>query len=382
MSTPIQQSDGQVQFLREVAKIAEWGLKGDAVRVSAYVRQLADKLKGQGDERTASYLQELLDKTGPGVGTSGLGVAGRLPVDTESRLALADEETIDPAKVTIILDPATAKLVDEFVRFVQKADQLEAHGVGIAPSLITYGPPGSGKTQLARFIASRLSLPLVTARADTLISSFLGSTSKNLRQLFDHVAHRRCILFLDELDAFAKLRDDAQELGELKRVVVSLLQNIDALDRSVVVLAATNHEHLLDPAIWRRFAYKVPLQSPAPPERLRLFQLYLAKYADGLDMELLTEISATMNGADIRSVVETTIREAVLAGADRVNQDSLLWRVLRFRLKQDIASDPSPAQLRAVRDLSPSYFNGIRLATLFNTSASTISRKLRKGGKA
>ena len=223
-----------MKFLREIAKIAEWGMKGDVTRVTAYVKQLAEKLAAEGDPQAATQLTDLLTKNITAIGPSAIGGQGRLPVDTESRLALADEESIVLTDVPIIMDTATEKTVEEFIRFVQKADQLQAHGVGISPTLITYGPPGSGKTQLARHIAARLALPIVTARADTLISSFLGSTSKNLRQLFDHVSHRHCILFLDELDAFAKLRDDKQELGELKRVVVSLLQNIDALDLSLI----------------------------------------------------------------------------------------------------------------------------------------------------
>lgn len=371
-----------MKFLREIAKIAEWGLKGDVTRVSAYVQQLAEKLKTEGDDQAASYLKELLDKTVSTAETSALQTQTRLPVDTESRLALADEETVTPEQFPIILDQATTALVEEFIRFVQKADQLEAHGVGIAPSLIAYGPPGSGKTHLARYIAGRLGLPLVTARADTLISSFLGSTSKNLRQLFDHVTHRHCILFLDELDAFAKLRDDAQELGELKRVVVSLLQNIDALDRATVILAATNHEHLLDPAIWRRFTYRLQLPLPAETERRRLFDLFLSKYTKDLDLDLLAAISGTLSGADIRSLVETAIRETIIAAAKKIDETNLIWRIIRSRLKQELTTDPTPAQLRAVRDLAPQYLNGIRLATIFKTSRSTISRKLHKGGEA
>jgi len=371
-----------MKFLREVAKIAEWGLKGDIKRVSAYVQQLAEKLKAEEDEQAASYLKDLLNKSVSIAETSALQSHSRLPVDTESRLALADEENINPEQFSIVLSPATTGLVEEFIRFVQKADQLEAHGVGIAPSLITYGPPGSGKTYLARYIAGRLGIPLVTARADTLISSFLGSTSKNLRQLFDHVSHRQCILFLDELDAFAKLRDDAQELGELKRVVVSLLQNIDALDRATVILAATNHEHLLDPAIWRRFTYKLPLPLPAEDERRRLFALFLNKYAKDLEVGLLAAVSGTLSGADIRALVETAIRETVIANAKQLDVNSLVWRIIRFRLKQEVTTDPTPAQLRAVHDMAPQYLNGIRLAAIFKTSRSTISRKLHKGGEA
>ena len=371
----------KMKFLREIAKIAEWGLKGDVTRVSAYVQQLAEKLRAEGDQQAASYLRDLLNKSVVLAETSAIQSQMRLPVDTESRLALADEDAVGPGQVPIILDEATNMVVDEFINFVQKADQLEAHGVGIAPSLITYGPPGSGKTHLARYIASRLGFPLVTARADTLISSFLGSTSKNLRQLFDHVSHRHCILFLDELDAFAKLRDDAQEMGELKRVVVSLLQNIDALDRATVVLAATNHEHLLDPAIWRRFTYKIPLPLPAAAQRLQLFDLFLGKYAQDVDKKLLSVISTTLSGADIRSLTETDIREAVIANRESVNENGLVWRIIRFRLKQEISADPSSAQLRAVRDLAPEHLNGIRLAAIFNTSRSTISRKLHKVGE-
>ncbi len=178
----------------------------------------------------------------------------------KGRLALADEDSIDPKEYPVVLEKATAARIEEFISFVKNADELEAHGVGLSPSLITYGPPGTGKTQLARYIAGRLAMPLVTARADTLISSFLGSTSKNLRTLFDHVSRRHCILFLDEIDAFAKLRDD----------------------------------------------------------------------------QLNTEVDL---------------------------------------------SDPSPELIQAVRDLSPNYFNGKRLAEIFKVSRSTVSRKLKQGSK-
>jgi len=83
-----------------------------------------------------------------------------------------------------------------------------------------YGPPGTGKSRLARHIARELGLDLYVARLDGLISSFLGSTSKNIRALFDFASKTPCVLFLDEFDAIAKLRGDTQELGELKRVVM------------------------------------------------------------------------------------------------------------------------------------------------------------------
>src|SRR4029077_10470965 len=108
------------------------------------------------------------------------------------------------------------------------------------PSLLIYGPPGCGKTQLARHVAEELHLPLLTARVDTIVSSYLGNTSKNIRSLFEHAMARPCVLFLDEFDAIAKLRDDQHELGELKRVVISLLQNIDALDSSITLIPATD----------------------------------------------------------------------------------------------------------------------------------------------
>lgn len=253
-----------MEHLHQVVKIAEWGLRGDAGRVTAYLNQLIEQLEQKGDEKAVQRLRVLFDENAPSITASSVGTPARLPVDGESRLALADEKSIDVNEYPVILDKATNSRIEEFISFVKNADELEAHGVGMAPSLITYGPPGTGKTQLARYIAGRLAMPLVTARADTLISSFLGSTSKNLRTLFDHVSQRHCILFLDEIDAFAKLRDDQQELGELKRVVVSLLQNLDAMNHQTVLIAATNHEHLLDPAIWRRFAFRIPLALPRP----------------------------------------------------------------------------------------------------------------------
>ena len=90
----------------------------------------------------------------------------------------------------------------------------------------------------------------------------MGQTSKNLRRVFEYASDRPCVLFLDELDALANSRGNEKDIGELQRVVISLLQNIDALENNVILLAASNHEKLLDRAIWRRFPFQIPLPLP------------------------------------------------------------------------------------------------------------------------
>jgi SpoVK/Ycf46/Vps4 family AAA+-type ATPase len=298
-------------------------------------------------------------------------------VDSESRLALADEMWIGPAEVDIVLEPAIAERVQEFVRFVRASDKLMASHVGISPSMIITGPPGVGKTELARYIAAQLGLPLIVARSDALISSFLGSTAKNIRALFEHVKSRPCILFLDELDSVAKLRDDQHEMGELKRVVVSLLQNIDALDNETVLLAATNHHHLLDPAVWRRFAYRIELGLPSASARQRLIELFLGERRPKNDAKALASLSEGLSGADLRTVCENAIRLAVVNGQSKASPAEIMRGVVRARLGEGFPFESKTrAHLEQVRALGPAMFTMKRLAALFRTSESTVCRHL------
>ncbi len=369
-----------MEHLVEISRIIDGALKGDRAKVLAYVEQLARKLREAGDEKAADRLTQTATQTktsevAPNIASA---VATRLPVDTESRFSLADEEWIDRATAHIVLDSGVQQRVDEFLRFVRAADQLMANRVGISPSMLIYGEPGVGKTELARHIAAQLGLPLITARSDALISSFLGSTAKNIRVLFEHVKSRPCVLFLDELDSVAKLRDDHHELGELKRVVVSLLQNIDALNNETVLLGATNHSHLLDPAVWRRFSYKLELLPPDPEARAKMFGMFLGSFVgDPAALAEYVEISSGATGADLRYVCETAIREAVLADRAIVTDTDVLRALVHLRLgvKADMSRDDAPL-VKAVRDISPSVFTLKRLAALFGSSEPTLSRRL------
>ena len=143
-----------------------------------------------------------------------------------------------------------------------------------------FGDPGTGKSLLASHIAAQLDRPLYIARLDALISSRLGETAKNVRSIFDFIPVRNAVLFLDEMDAIAKLRDDRQELGELKRVVNAVIQGLDTLTNDVIVIGATNHPHLLDPAIFRRFPYKLELGPPSEDTRAEMWRTFLRLHAD------------------------------------------------------------------------------------------------------
>jgi SpoVK/Ycf46/Vps4 family AAA+-type ATPase len=186
---------------------------------------------------------------------------------------------------------------------------------------LIYGPPGTGKTKLARAISNYLDIEMVYVRLDELISSYLGKTGKNIREIFDVANKESVIIFLDEIDTIAKHRDDDQELGELKRVVTVLLQNIDMLSPNSILIAATNHPHMLDNALWRRFPYKLDLELPQKEERKKLIKLFFGEQAKNVDADILSEISGGLSGSDIKDLSEKVLRRTYITPQ---NLDNLL----------------------------------------------------------
>jgi SpoVK/Ycf46/Vps4 family AAA+-type ATPase len=162
----------------------------------------------------------------------------------------------------LILSAEVRRVVAQFVEEQHRADLLRSYNLEPRHRVLLVGPPGNGKTTLAEACANALAVPFLTARYDALIGSYLGETAVRVRQLFDLVRKQRCVLFLDEFDAIAKERGDIHETGEIKRVVSSLLLEIDRLPSYVIVLTATNHPELLDRAVWRRFQVRLELKKP------------------------------------------------------------------------------------------------------------------------
>lgn len=143
-----------------------------------------------------------------------------------------------------------------------RTDLLRSYGLEPRNKLLLIGPPGNGKTSVAEGIAEALMVPLLTVRYESIIGAYLGETAARLSKLFEYAKTRQCVLFFDEFDTIGKERGDQQETGEIKRVVSSLLLQIDALPSYVVTIAATNHDALLDKAVWRRFQLKLELPKP------------------------------------------------------------------------------------------------------------------------
>lgn len=165
----------------------------------------------------------------------------------------------------LLLPDVTREACEELIEEQRRADVLRAHSLEPRHRVLLAGPPGNGKTSLAEAIAEALSVPLLTVRYDAVIGSFLGETASRLRRVFDFARTTPCVLFFDEFDVVGKERGDIHETGEIKRVVSSLLLQMDDLPSWTIIAAATNHSELLDRAAWRRFQLRLEL--PAPGER-------------------------------------------------------------------------------------------------------------------
>lgn len=373
-----------LKYSIEIGKIVEGALRHDQVKVLNYTKQLITKLEEDGELRAAAKFKKILE-TQNEMTLSAMCSTRELavPVDSESRTTLADVIYPDSNKTSVILSRSNAEKLDSFILSYQNADKLNSLGIGVSNTLLLYGPPGCGKTKCAYLIAKKLNLPLVIARLDSLISSYLGTTAKNIRTLFEFSQKMPCVLFLDEFDAIAKARDDSNELGELKRVVNSLLQNVDAMSSDSLLLAATNHEQLLDSAVWRRFDYKLEIELPdtnAIIEMIDLFTNGSLEFSVKEKRELATAFNG-LSGANIEEIIKKAFRNAIVHEKvfDKLSIYEELF-VFKNILPQNYNNPKDILRIKAkfLRECDDRVFSLQAIADILQSSKTTIQKLVKE----
>ncbi|CAL83865.1 ATP-binding protein [Clostridium botulinum] len=318
----------------ELIKIIEGGIKGDKEKVLNYSKVLVDNLKKEGQENLSRKILNILESNNTRMVS--LDSFASKPVDQESRMDIVDIKMPTSMEEKLIFDKFIEEEINDFIKTFEYRDMLKSKGIDVSNTLLLYGPPGCGKTSLAKYISYKTQLPLVTARFDSLLSSLLGNTAKNIRKIFDYASKRPCILFLDEFDVIAKVRDDKNELGELKRVVNSLLQNIDEFSEESILIAATNHHELLDLAIWRRFYKIIELDKPSKEQIKRLiveysqsFQVYFIENEKKMDyvIEAIRELSP----ADIKNIIYTSIKKSIMKEKNSLEFIQVIYEIYLFK---------------------------------------------------
>ena len=316
-----------MEHFSAVQSIIRAGLNGDAKAVDKQVRRLQSRLRKAGSEKEVDVLERLLHAASEAkeLAPSRVEVSRSLvtgeelsrdanpPIDRETGAALCEITFPNGETVTPVYGATVGDAVEGMIEEWQSAALLSSMDVEPTKSVLIYGPPGSGKTLTAHYVANRLGLPLLTARIDGLISSFLGTTARNIAGLFSFANRYRCVLLLDEFDALAKLRDDPQEIGEIKRVVNTLLQNLDERRRHGITIAITNHDRLLDPAVWRRFESQIHIDAPHSDAREHMIARFLKPVpASPATIKLFAYCLAGLSGADLERVCTAVKRTLAL----------------------------------------------------------------------
>lgn len=300
------------EFFVHLSRVA---LSGRTQDVQALLHKIA-KAQRTSNPELANAITELLRESPTRASPLRRQTETALPVDLDTRFQLLRIEDVpsldhEPVYASETLDILTS-LLDER----QHLDKLMDAGLSPTKTALFTGPPGVGKTMAARWLARSLEKPLLILDLSAVMSSYLGRTGTNLRHVLDYAKSIDCVLLLDELDAIAKRRDDLGEIGELKRLVTVLIQQIDDWPPSGLLLAATNHPDLLDPAIWRRFETLVNFPLPSQKAAAHFIQSAIENSTENSDdwAEILAIVFQGNSYSDIERDLLAARRAAALNG--------------------------------------------------------------------
>jgi len=288
-------------------EIVRAGLVGDKKLLKKAVAAVAAEERSKQHKTLAERLENLVSELSEK--SSNL----QLPAqDSASNLI----EEISPSKKLsdLVLPKPVLKICEKLIQEHYRSDLLRSYGLEPRHRILLLGPPGNGKTSLAEALANELTLPLYIVRYDSVIGSYLGETASRLKKLFDFARSRRCVLFFDEFETLGKERGDLQETGEIKRVVSSLLLQIDSLPSYVTVVAATNHPELLDRAVWRRFQIKLELPKPSTSGLIKWLEEYENNIKVPFDygLDTLSKHLKGYNFSEVEEFAKTIYRQYVL----------------------------------------------------------------------
>lgn len=237
----------------------------------------------------------------------------------------------------IILSKDNKNSIDEIIQEFWRSELIKAYNLKPKSKILFCGPPGCGKSLCAEAIAGELGLPIIYNRFDSIISSYLGDTSSNIRKVFDFGAKETWVMLFDEFDAIGKSRNDPSEHGELKRVVNSFLQIMDSFEGQSLIIACTNHESLLDKAIWRRFDEVIFFNKPTHEEIVSLINKKITSFPKkNLDISKIAEDMVGFSHAEIERVCHEGIKYCLLNDKAELSDDIMFLQTNKERNRQKI----------------------------------------------
>lgn len=258
-----------------------------------------------------------------------------IPRDNDTGFPLLSIEQYDLDWDSLILSEKIKYELKQIVQGFRSYEVLATYNLKPKNKVLFCGLPGTGKTFTAQVLSSYLGLPLVYINFDAIISSYLGETATNLRKVFDFISNGIWVVLFDEVDIIGKNRDDQHETGEIKRVVNNFLQMIDNFKGDSLIIASTNHPHILDPAIWRRFDEVINFELPERKERASLIKLYLKplKKEKDLDIELLSRETEGFSPSDIKTMCRDAMIHAIINERDTLENRDLKYSLEKFKVR-------------------------------------------------
>jgi len=252
-----------------------------------------------------------------------------IPRDTEKGFPLLEVKEFFLDWTDIVLEKDLEKALTQVVDEIRYEEIFTAYGLKPKQKILLCGPPGTGKTFSAQITSAVLGYRLVHVRFDSIISSFLGETAANLRKIFDFINYGQWVVLFDEFDIIGKHRDDHHEHGEIKRVVNNFMQMLDDYTGESLLIATTNHHHLLDPGLCRRFDEILCFNLPDADQRQHLFQKYLRVLdrAKDIDLETLAAKTEDFSAADISRVCQEALKKTILKDKKTVGLPELEWAI-------------------------------------------------------
>jgi SpoVK/Ycf46/Vps4 family AAA+-type ATPase len=300
-------------------------------------RKVVDDERQKGHAKLAAQLDSIVSRANSQVQTKTLRpLPGRHPHPVRSGgEVFITRMGQDQLRHEMVLDDSIEQRFLRIEKEYMARERLAKHGLQHARKILLYGPSGCGKTMGAERLAWSVGLPLLKVKLDTLISSYFGESASNLRTVFEAAHKEPCVLFLDECDFIAKRREGSRDVGEVSRIVNTLLQLMEEYDAPGMLVAATNLDELLDPALFRRFDDVFEIHPPGRPEIVRLLKMTLS--AMNLDRHICWEALADLLiGSSAAMIVKTAQNAAkeVVLGADSVLRHEDLERAITRAYKQ------------------------------------------------